>query len=907
MATAQGKVKVSGVDTPGVYYTALFHRAGSVTQWRRVVRLTDNTGVYQVAISEDNFMGTNFVAQNGDKLVVLFWRDTTQAPAKSPGEAYENQSIVDGTAGDHEVGFKYDNGANAVANYSRANQYAAIVFNVTGDAWNATPDGGGIGDVNGNVTLQTNLGPSAVLAGLSTDPGNPTDITRLIAEALNNTSGDNENRVVTANGEIGQLYSQFGQILFQAISAAHNPTGGAQTADGSDIDGSRYRLFTGLEYGNVFGTIIAGAGGTLDGADQVHYPGPSFQNHTHTWPHIDIYQIRLTTKDDAGIDIANPPTNPALTAVDDFYVRTTYRAPGLVFGAREWASWTDHVANSGSPVFSAANPNTVRDVVRIDVNPAGLDNPITAATRYQDAVGATNGIVAIGGQPSHVAIKNDPWSAGLIYGRFASDVDFSGAVADQLTVNSTGIGLGIQAGDLAVGDIPGFLNIISQTPLGGGVGQPILHSYRIISAPGNDAIIVEAGGSLQTYSDSDWWFISNEPGGGNRSRWEWEVDESGAGWTDVGKPYQQLGGVAVGPGTTINKTGIGEGVWPGMWLHVLNGGRRGWYQIGAVPNDDSIELVPGDSLPGVIAAADTIAIGFPSKPMKWPQRDNDALNFRIAYQYTNGWSQTLGQYWEMDRSSAPVLTDNGSVNNIDPEPVIPVPVPVAGNSTTYTFDGRESYGTQVTSWIQGGPLGADIPTVNGGTIPVGASVAFSDPALDSTNLRDNGHAVLILTDVGGLITRVFPVVDINHSDNTQVFLDTTSLGAPLNYSVGQNFRTANDYEIEAGGNANDIASYSWVLRSNTTPLPPLGVNDPAFPAWWAAARADATGTGSTFLHTYPQGDDGRIAVIQLIVTDEDASPGGNSPGTDSKYLSFVVDVTPGGGPAGGGLRRIEWD
>ena len=482
MATAQGKVKVSGVDTPNVYYTALFHRAGVVTEWRKVVRLTDGVGVYSVAISEDNFMGTNFVAQNGDKLIVLLWRDTTNTPALGPGDPYPGQDPSDGSDGDHEVGFKYDNGAAAAANYNRANQYAAIIFDVTGNDWNATPDGTGVGDVNGNVTLQSNLGPSAVLAGLSTDENNPTDITRLVAELLNNTSGDNENSVVTANGETGQFYSRFGQILFQAVSAAHNPSGGGQTADGSDADGSRYRLFQGLEYGNIFGTIVAGGGGTLDGLDQVFYSGPAFENHTHTFPKIDIYQIRLTTKDDAGINITTPPTNPALTAVDDFYVRTTYRAPGLTLGAREWASWTDLVANSGSPAFSAANPNTVRDVVRITPALSGLDNPITAAPRFQDASPA-NGLVAIGGVGGRTSVKNDPWSTGLIYGRFDSDVDFSGAVADQLTINSVGIGNGIQAGDLAAGEIPGFLNIITQTPTLGGTGVPVLHSYRIISAP----------------------------------------------------------------------------------------------------------------------------------------------------------------------------------------------------------------------------------------------------------------------------------------------------------------------------------------------------------------------------------------------------------------------------------------
>lgn len=903
MAAAQGFVKSAGVNTPGVYYTAIYSRPGVVTRWRRVVRLTDNAGIYQVAISEDNFMGTNWVCQNGDKLVVLFWRRSDVPPVDPPGSAYENQSPVDGSGGDHPLGFKYDNGDSGVANYATADQFASVLFTLTSDAWNATPDGGGVGDVSGNVDLQINQGPSAVITGVSSDPLNPMDISRAIAVVLGNSSSDNENRVTAGGRTTGQFYSEFAQVLFEQISGAHRPSGGVQSADGSPVDGTRFVFSIGSAYGNAFGTLVPGPSGTLVGDSQVVYPGPGFPGQTHTWNHIDKWPVQLTSKDDAGTG-APGELNPARTATATFYLRTTYRPIGFSFAAREWASWNDLVANSGSPVFSSSAPNTIRDVAKVTPVLSGADNTLVVAARYQDAPAGS--LVALSGA-GRVVIRNDPWSAGQIYSRFTGTVDLNDAVGGNLTISVPNIGRGIQAGDLAAGEIRGFLNIVTQTPAGGGVATPILHSYPIVASVSVDSIVIAVTGSTQVYTSADWFFISNEPGGGNHTSWEWEINAGGFGWESVGLDYTQLGGSAVGPGITINSPGIGLHAWPGSFFVVVNGGMRGWYPIASVPSDDQIVLVVGSPLPGLVQPSDTIAIGFPSKPLKMPQRVNDSLDVRATVKSTTGWSNTIGQPWKLFGSTPVVYSQTGAVNNLNPAAIIPSPTSVPGSAKTYVFDGRRSYGTDVV-WVQGDPLGADPVFAASGTILAGhPSIAFTDPNLINGGLRTGGHAVLVLTDLAGAITKVIPIVDIDTTNPTKVWLDTSVIGGNIPYSAGvQHFRTANDYEIESGGTPAAIASYAWELRSSMTALPPLGVNDPAFATWWSLARFDNSGSDSSFSHTYPQVDNGRHAVVALTVVDEDTAPGGNAPAQATSRFAFVVNVS-GGGSTFMGTRRLEWD
>lgn len=904
-AVAQGIVRISGVVTPNVYYTALFRRPGSpFLQWRRAVSLTDTTGTYNVSVSDDQFMGTNFTTDPGDELVVLFWQRTDNPSSLGPGNYYEGQDPSNGLGGDHVHGFKHNNGSAGVSNYAGVDRFVAMHFVMNGNSWSATPGGLGTGDINGDVDLIANQGPNAQLP-LSTDVNNPTDIQRLVEQTLDNSSADGTaSTTIPPNSgspaERGQFYSRFGQILFQQVSAAHRPSSGPQSPDDSPTDGSRYRFFPGLNYLNAFGDIIAGANGTLDAADQVHYPGPAFVDHDHTWPHIDIYPLRLTVKDDAGTSPTDS-LNPPLTDAEDFYVRTTYRPIDLAWGSREWASWDALVAQSGNPAFSPANPNTVRDVVRLAPVVGGPDNTIAGAGTYQ-AASPSNGIIGIS---AGAAIPGDPWSSAAIYRLLSSPVDF-GPAGQTLVISQANIGAGITPGDLAADEIPGFITFVTQT-LTGQPGQPIQHSYRILSATQN-SLTVQTDGSSETYSARDWFFISNEPGGGNRVRWEWEVEEGVPlrPYQNVGESYAILTSPALPAGTSISRPGIGEGKWPGMWLHVLNGPQRGWYRVAEVPNDNQIVLA-GGGLPGQVSAGDTIAFGFPSKPVVYPQRKNDQLNFRIAYQFTNGWSQTANQPWRLDRNPAPsLLVDTGSVNNIDPEPVIPAPNTLPGLAVTYVFNGRRSYGTQVV-WVQGDPLGGDPQLANGGSISPGTSVAFTDPNLDNSGLRDNGHAVLVLANSAAEITRVFRIVDIDHTNPNTVYIDSSSLSSLFTYSSGQGFRTANDYEVEPGGNPNDIASYAWELRSSTDPLPAGGVSDSLFPNWWGQARSDGLGGDDTFQHTYPQADDGRTAVVALTVTDEDTTPGGNPGASDTKYLPFVVDVSGTPGPGVAGPRRIEWD
>jgi hypothetical protein len=254
MATVQGILRYTGTPVAKAFYTAYYksNNGGSAgqgngqrqSQWMRGVYLTEASGLFSVALSSDNFLGAGATVSNGDQVIVLCWRKSSFTPAEAGGSFYTGQSGTDGKGGTHDVGFKYDSGDNASANYGEVDQFVAKVFTLTGQSYNATPGGVG-GDANGDLNLNLNAGPTAVINGASTVIGSPTAATRSVAISFSNGSGDN----IT-----GRDYIFNSQVMFQQSSAAHNPSGGTQSPDGSATDGSLYNFFDGETYGQPFGT-----------------------------------------------------------------------------------------------------------------------------------------------------------------------------------------------------------------------------------------------------------------------------------------------------------------------------------------------------------------------------------------------------------------------------------------------------------------------------------------------------------------------------------------------------------------------------------------------------------------------------------------------------------------------------
>lgn len=359
MATWQGIVRVGGTPVAKCYFTAYYRNSAGggaagpgngvrASQWMSGVYLTESSGQGTVALSSDNFLGAGATVNANDQLIVILWRDSALTPADAAGFFYAGQSRTDGKSGTHGLGFKYDNGAAAQANYQTANQFYVATFTMTGQAWNATPGGVG-GDVNGDISLVVNAAPTAVLTGLSTNLAVPTATTRAVAQALANGSSDLQTN---------RLYSFNGQIVFEQSSAAHNPSGGTQTVDGSAIDGSRYSFPDGLSYGAPSGQ-----------ATDITYPGPAFQSHSHTFPSIDLYRVDLVVKDDS---------SPALTGTTSVYLRSFYRTVAAALGQRQYCSWTQYLSapTEANASFSILNPNTVADVVRVPATITAVDDSV---------------------------------------------------------------------------------------------------------------------------------------------------------------------------------------------------------------------------------------------------------------------------------------------------------------------------------------------------------------------------------------------------------------------------------------------------------------------------------------------------------------------------------------------------
>lgn len=896
MTTAQGLVHVSGVPTPGVYYTALFFRAASglnpqVKRWMRVVYLTDVTGTYTASPNEDNFLGADFSVQNGDQMVVLFWKKTGNVPVKAPGQIYYGQDPATGLGGTHEVGFKTGNGASAVVNYADVDLFMARQFTMTGAGWQVT-----VGD--GDVDLSANAGPTTVITPGSTDVNAPAAVVRNAASVL--TNGSYDSTVISPSPLTGRWYTLWGQTLFEQSSAAHNASGVGQTADNSPADGAKFSYSDGLINLHWAGVVDV-TGGSAVGLNGVTFPGPSFLGHTKVWPHIDVYPLHATSKDDAGLGLIGD-VNPPLIDTKVYFYRTSF-APWSVTFTRKYADYQAYITNSAylnpdaAAQFAPGNSNTIRDVVFVKAALSGNDLAFTPAAKYSlQPVGT---LVAIAEATRGRVIPGDPVTNQLVYSRLSNPVTMNGS--GSFVVLSSNIAVGIQPADLGAHDTYGFLNIITQTPAISGPAQRVLHSYRITGVSGTGQITIDTHGSTQAYTTRDWYFISNEPGGSNEVVFDWQVQVGGAGWVQVGSSYQVYSGAAL-LGTAIHITGVGLNAWPGAWFQVLNGQARGWYQIDTVTDDDHIVL-HGVGLAlsaGGAEGAITWKVGFPEKHMLYPQRENDALNFRATGGVTTGWPENPAQGWNLLRDIG-FLTTNGEVNNIPPEPVTTF-TSAPGTAATYLFDGRKSYGTQ-TTWVQGSPD----PAFTAPIVIVGGNPLFliTDPAVINTALRNDNHAWLILDAPNGEFQYVYPIVKRGPT-SAGLYLNTVG-HTTLNLPAGQTFRTTNNYEIEPAAptdTPNDIASYAWQLRSSDGFLlpPNLIPTDPGFLAWWNAARIDGSGTGPTFTRTYPVGDNGRTAVIMLTVTDEDAPVAG----VTTKCVQFTVDVS--GTPiAGFGLRRIEWE
>jgi hypothetical protein len=823
MATAQGIIREGGSPVSKCFYTAYYksNNGGSegpgagqrASQWMRVTTITEGTGLYSVALSSDNFLGAAATVSNGDQLLVIAWRDSSFTPPENPGEIFYNQDGSNGQGGDHALGFKYDNGDAAVANYHDMDQMVTKLFTLSGQTWNATPGGVG-GDEDGDLVLGTNVGPTAALNGLSTDQNNPTLVTRDQAVALTNTSADYQT---------GQLYAWNGQIVLQQSSAAHRPDGGTQTDDGSDVDGTVYTFATGEIYGNDFGTP---SGGDVSGPTYVEYEGPSFPSHSHAFPAIDRYAIQLTVKDDNSVP---------LSANETYYVQTQWKNVSLGFGPRQYVTWDQFVVDptDANANWSAANPNTINDVVKVT---ASNSNP--------------DGIVG----------RVDAPARGGVYTQLGSIIALDGSAAYDIQLPSISDNLPASAPF-------GFLHLVTQ---GGG---DIRHIYEITAVDtGTDTITIDTAGSTESYATRDWYFIASEPGGGTDLTFNWEYQEDGS-WQTLGIAPQTLS-AGLSTGTVVTLPGIAQDVIPGWWFRVIDGPARGYYRIASVNNDNEFVLT-GAGLTAAPQAGDTVEVTCRDNTAFWPQRMRGNLDFRISGTYTRGWPSS-GNY-TYETPIGPV-TNGGNVSNIDPESLVDT-TPTPGVSTTYVFDGRRSYGTQ-TTWDQ------DTVFAGAHTLDGSASFTLSDANIDTTNLRD-GHAWIALTNADGHIIEVFSIIDLDREtpDTSVITIDTH--GSTTAISAGDRFRTTNNYEIEGPNDDNDISSYEWRLRSSDS-----AQVLPTSPAEFESRfdRDDGAGSGETWNFTYAEVDDGRYACIELKTTD----PAG---GVHYEWQMFDIVVTPvvGGG------------
>lgn len=711
MASAQGIVRFGGSPLAKVLYTAYYKNnqggtppsgpgAGTrASQWMAGVYLTEASGQYTVSVNSDNFCGAASTVANGDQIVVLFWRNTAVTPAEAAGAFFAGQSRVDGKGGTHLQGFKYDNGAAAQANYGDVDQFFSVVFTMTGQSWTATPGGIG-GDVNGDVSLVLNAGPTALISGASTNPLAPTAIQRGVSVAMPNGSQD----TLTS-----RAYSQFSQTLFQQSSAAHNPSGGVQTADGSVVDGSRFIFSDGLTYGRPFGTP---AGGDSNTPTESVYAGPLFRDHSHVFTNIDLFRVDLTTKDD---------NTTGLTATASFYYRASYRPVSATIPAREYCSWTQFLADpsSANVNWNAANPNTINDVVRVRATVTNLD--------------------AVSGRINSAA-------RGGIYSKFNATITMDGTGA--MVISQPGIDDG-----LPVSAPFGFITVVSQD------GGDIRHSYEI-TATAAGSITVDTQGSVEVYSARDWYFLSADPAGGTDLLYSWEVNVSATGWQKLGKPAATLAG-AVATGTTISIPGIGEGTSPGWSLRFVDGPARGSYRIASVPNDDQVVLV-GAGLTVGANAGDTYEIGCTGTDAFWPQGDNTSLDFRVSGTYATGWP-SVGTY-TYETALGPI-TNAGSVGNLPPLAALSTATE-AGAAMTYNFDGRKSYGTQ-TTWEQQDVFAA------GHTLDGGASFVITDANLDTTNLRDGHAWIAVVNAVDQIQAIYAIVdINRETPDATEITIDT---------------------------------------------------------------------------------------------------------------------------------------
>lgn len=606
MASVQGIIRLGGTPASKIYYTAYYRSANGgssgpgdgqrASQWMRAVQLTEATGLFTVALSSDIFLGAGATVANGDQVVIIAWTKTTETPAQAPGTIFYGQRWQDGKSGTHVLGFKYDNGSSAEARYGEINQMVTKTFTMTGQAWNATPGGIG-GDANGDISLGPNAAPTANISNISTLQSLPTGVTRGVSVSLINASQDD-----TTN----KLYTFNSQILLEQCSAAHNPSGGTQTPDASDTDGSKYYFFDGLEAGQPFGTLI---GGDAQGTNWVSFAGPSFPSFSHIFPHIDLYRIALQVKDDN--------SDTPLTHTSNHYVKVWFTTPTLSFQARQYASWAQFSVQptDSNPNWSTANPNTVADVVRVR---ALITNP-------DDAVGR------IGAET-----------------RLLAPVTLNGG--SSFTINQAGIGA------LLPGSAP-FGYIIFHT----WSGQDVRHSYRVI-AKTNDSVTIDTKGSTLTYTARDWFYLASEPSGGTDLTYNWEVSVSGGAWAIVGIPRQVL--AAAISGTTITITGIGQNVCPGWWFRVIDGPARGYYQIASVANDNRVILTTPIS---GAAIGDSVEVTCRDHSLFWPQAENDALDFRATASYSRGWPSSGG--YTFSDVLGPVV-NSGSVSNLPPQGIV---------------------------------------------------------------------------------------------------------------------------------------------------------------------------------------------------------------------------------------------
>ena len=843
MASVQGIIDFGGTDLASVYYTAYYNSnngGGSgqgsgqrQSQWMRNVKTTEEgAGLGQYTVSLSSDI---FLGANAT--VANGDEVTIIAWRDSNGTIPNAGASFAGQNGSNGTGGSHSLGFKYDNGNNTIANYAdidqAIVKTFTMTSNSWTATHNGTGgDVDGDLTLILTNTQSPT----ATINGGSTNLNTPVNVNLKTNLTFNNN---SADDTTPLAYMVDGQIIFGQSCAANCPTNGTQTSDGSSRAGSTFSYFDGSSYSQDKGTVLSDVNGVNNpsafdnsNSDTTAYEGPDFENTTHEFTHIDIYKVNLEVQDDTD-------TTGSIDQKDYFY-RTQYRDSSVAITTREFQPWSSFITNATSndfiTGFGTGNSNTINDVCKVSANITSLDN-----NDYLN--GASEVLVSTG-----------------------FTLDGSASFALNLTAVGTDINLVAPFG---------FVTFLTQT------GNDVRHCYEIIGRTDDNNITIDCNGSTQAYTTKDWFITGLEPCGGSAVRYSWEINTGS--WTSANKTNNVFASGITGTG--INITNIGNDVIPGSMLIIKDGPAKGNYQIITVTNDDNI-ILAGSGITSTTQAGDTYCVGFDNSDLFIAQEDNDIQNIRCKIQYTRGWGDVANP-WDHTLIEDKTATQNGSINNIPPEAIYSVSTS-SGSATTYNFDGRKSYGTASTI-IQDSTF-AGTHTLDGDN-----STTIIDANIDTSNLRD-GHSWLILLNADDHIIKVYPIDDIDHTDNTSITINDN--GDSITINIGDKFRTTNAFEIE-GTNPKEISNISWDLRMDSIAVsaPVTPINDTQFNNRFDT-ELSLNNSGEQWAYTFADTDTGKFACVKQTVTDPEGA-------SDVLYTVFEISVAGASGVAG--FRRIEWE